>query len=314
MLGRTAANLFWLARYMERAENIARLLDVGYRVSLTPGLGEGHREQWDSTLRAAGVADLFYQRHETASLEAIRDFLLFDPSNDSSVYQCLATARNNARAVRAAITTEMWEALNATWLNYSQLKPSRIAANDLPALLDRIKRDTAQFRGAMLNTILRNDGYCFCQLGTFIERADETARILDVKYYVLLPRAELVGSELDLQQWGMILRAASAHRSYRHVYRDRYKARNIAEFLILRREMPRSLAHCYGWIAETLTDLERFYGARYDCHDMAEAINAGLRDSDMEAIFAEGLHEFLGAFIVKNNALGAELARTYNFN
>ena len=314
MLGRTAANLYWLARYMERAENIARLLDVGYRVSLTPGLAEGHREQWDSTLRAAGVADAFYQRHETANLAAIRDFLLFDSQNPSSVYQCLATARNNARAVRAAITTEMWEALNATWLDYSQIKPGRIAANDLPALLDRIKRDTAQFRGAMLNTILRNDGYCFCQLGTFMERADDTARILDVKYYVLLPRADLVGSDIDLQQWGMILRAASAHRSYRHVYRDRYKAWNIAEFLILRREMPRSLAHSYGWIADTLAELERFYDARYECHDMADAIHAELRDSDMEAIFAQGLHEFLGEFIAKNNALSDTLARTYNFH
>lgn len=313
MLGRTASSLYWLSRYMERAENIARLVDVGYRVSLTPGLSESHRDQWKSTLQAAGVTQDFFAEHETADLSAIRDFMLFDPDNPSSVLHCLGAARTNARAVRTAITTEMWEAVNATWLDYSQIRSSRVSANDLPALLEKIKRNTAQFRGSMLNTILRDDGYSFCQLGVFNERADNTARILDVKYYVLLPRADLVGSDVDLRQWATILRAASAHRSYRHVYRDRYKPYNIAEFLILRREMPRSLAHCYQWITGTLSDLERLYGKRYECHDIAESIYSGLSEGDMESVFAQGLHEFLAEFIARNNALGQSVAQTYNF-
>ena len=240
MLGRTASSLYWICCYMERAENMARLLDVGYRMSLGPGLGGGHGEQWESTLQVAAVAADFHARHKEATLAHIRDFMLFDEANSSSVRNCLLSARWNARSVRAAITTEMWESINGTWLEFSAIRPQRLSSNDLPALFEWIKRNTAQFRGAMLNTILRDEGYAFLQLGTFNERADNTARILDVKYYVLLPRTDLVGSDLDNDQWSMILRAASGHRSYRHLYRDRYRAWNIADFLILRHEMPRS--------------------------------------------------------------------------
>lgn len=314
MLGRAAASLYWMCRYMERAENMARLLDVGYRMSLSPGLDGGHREQWDSTLQAAALAPAFYERNDEPSLAAVRDFMLFDADNAGSVRNCLLAARSNARSVRTAITTEMWESINGTWLEFDRIRPSAVSSNDLPALLDWIKRNTAQFRGAMLNTILRDDGYAFAQLGTFIERADNTARILDVKYYVLLPRSDLVGSDLDNRQWSMILRAASAHRSYRHVYRDRHKAWNIADFLILRHEMPRSLAHCYSWITSTLRDLEAFYGTRYECHDLGERIYDQLNKGDMEVIFQSGLHEFLTEFIASNNALGTSVAESYNFN
>ncbi|MEC9343445.1 MAG: alpha-E domain-containing protein, partial [Pseudomonadota bacterium] len=285
MLGRTASSLYWLCRYMERAENMARLLDVGYRMSLDPGLTEAEREQWDSTLQAAATASSFFERYDKATLAQVRDFMLFDEANHSSVRNCLLQARSNARSVRTAITTEMWESVNTTWLEFSRIRPSSISANDLPSLLDWIKRNTAQFRGAMLNTILRDDGYCFCQIGTFTERADNTARIMDVKYFVLLPRSVLVGSELDNRQWSMILRAASAHRSYRHVYRDRYKAWNIADFLILRSEMPRSLAHCYEWISSTLDILDELYGTRYECHDIGQRIHEELKNGDMDVIF-----------------------------
>ncbi len=314
MLGRAASSLYWMCRYMERAENIARLLDVGTRMSLTPGLDGAHRDQWESTLQAAGMAQAFYAKKQQATLSAVRDYMLFDPANPSSVLSCIVQARSNARSVRTSITTEMWESLNETFTEFSQIRPASINANDLPALLDHIKRDTARFRGAMLNTILRDDGYAFCQLGVFTERADNTARILDVKYYVLLPSSDLVGSDVDLQQWSMILRAASAHRSYRHVYRDRYKASNIADFLILRREMPRSMAHCYQWINTSLDQLEAMYGTSYACHKQARAIQAGLAGGSMDQIFRQGLHEFLGDFILSNNALGALVAQSYNFN
>lgn len=314
MLGRTASSLYWMCRYVERAENIARLLDVGTRMSLTPGLDSGHREQWDSTLQAAGMAEAFHALKQPTSLSAVRDFMLFDDQNPSSVLSCIAAARSNARSVRTAITTEMWESINETWLQFSQILPSSVLANDLPTMLDAIKRDTARFRGAMLNTKLRDDGYSFCQLGVFNERADNTARILDVKYYVLLPSSDLIGSEVDLKQWAMILRAVSAHRSYRHVYRDRYKAWNITEFLILRREMPRSLAHCYQWINATLDQLETFYGNRNACHHQARAIQASLAEGSMDAIFRKGLHEFLSEFILANESLGASIANSYNFN
>ncbi|MEZ5872720.1 MAG: alpha-E domain-containing protein [Nitratireductor sp.] len=313
MLGRTASNLFWLSRYMERAENMARLLDVGYRMSLTPGLDTGHREQWDSTLQAAALSEAFHQMHEEALMPKVRDFMLFDENNPSSVRNCLLAARSNARSERTAITTEMWESINGTWLEFSQFKPSSVTVDELPRLLDWIKNNTAQFRGAMLNTKLRDDGFSFLQLGVFNERADNTARILDVKYYVLLPRSELVGSDVDMQQWMMILRAASAHRSYRHVYRDTYKAWNIADFLILRKEMPRSLSHCYSWINTTMDDLEDYYGIRLECHDHAKSTHLQLRNAKMDVIFQTGLHEFLSDFIQQNNNLGASIAESYNF-
>lgn len=313
MLGRTASNLFWISRFMERAENMARMLDVGYRVSLTPGLDSGHREQWESTLHAAGIAEAFSERYEEAEVARICDFMLFDRENAASVYSCLASARNNARAVRTAITSEMWQSINTTWLEFSGFEPSRDFTRDIPRLVDWIKRNTAQFRGTMLNTLMRTDGYSFSQLGAFIERADNTARILDVKYYVLLPRTELVGSNLDMSQWTTILRAASAHRSYKHAYRDRFKAWNIAEFLILRREMPRSLAHCYGWISSTLDDLEHYYGNRYDCHELCLRVDDTLKHSDMELIFQGGLHEFLTNFIASNNSLAMTISEDYNF-
>src|SRR6202008_2673876 len=187
--------------------------------------------------------------------------VLFDPANPSSVYSCLATARRNARAQRTALTREMWESLNAAWTELPAIHAAPLAPNALPPLLDWIKERSAMFRGALLNTILRNDTFCFSQLGTFLERADNTARILDVKYYVLLPHNEIVGGEIDSVQWAAILRSVSAHRSYRWVYKDSYKPWQIADYLILNRQMPRSLHSCYEEIVSALDQLGGFYGA-----------------------------------------------------
>ena len=205
--------------------------------------------------------------------------MLFDADNPSSVYSCLATARRNARAQRTALTREMWESLNAAWIEFSAIDPTTLASNELPPLFDWIKERSALFRGALLNTILRNDTFYFNQLGTFLERADNTARILDVKYYVLLPHSELVGGEIDSVQWAAILRSVSAHRSYRWVYKDSYKPWRIADYLILNRQMPRSLRSCYEEIVPALDELGRFYGAataaRALAHDDAAAAGGG---------------------------------------
>ncbi len=313
MLGRTAANLFWLSRYVERAENMARLLDVGSRMALMPGADSGYQEQWRSILQAAAVDQAYSSRHEDVTAEAVAQFMLFDKNNPSSVHSCLKTARDNARAVRAAITTDMWESLNATWLEFSEIRPSSASRNKLPDLLDWIKSSSHQFRGALLGTILRDDGFSFSQLGVFTERADNTTRILDMKYYVLLPRSAAVGGDVDSQQWAMILRAASAHRSYRHVYSGRYTAWNIADFLILRPEMPRSLHFCYRYLHSTLSDLERMYGERCECHDLAWETLSTLSTSTMTGIFQDGLHEFLSEFISGNNRLTESISYHYNF-
>src|SRR5262245_50141678 len=267
MLGRTAASLFWMSRYVERAENMARLLEVGYRISLMPGAIEGHRDEWRSTLTSAACEQSYFAKHKKIGAGHVINHLLFDEDNPSSVKSCVRSARNNGRAVRTALTRDLWESLNGTWNELAGVKPQSITADRLPGFLDWIKQRAMLFRGALLGTMLRGDTYYFSQAGTFIERADNTARILDVKYYILLPQPTDVGSELDMQQWATILRSVSAHRSYRWHFRDsRYRPWLVAEFLILREQMPRSLIFCYQWINASLSGLETLYGKRYECH------------------------------------------------
>jgi uncharacterized alpha-E superfamily protein len=313
MLGRTANDLFWMSRYVERAESMARLLEVGYRIALLPREGHGQDEEWRSTLRSAGCEQGYLAKHGRYETSKVVDFMLFDPDNPSSAYSCLATARRNARAQRTALTREMWESLNSAWIAFTAIDPARLASDKLPPLFDWIKERSALFRGALLNTILRNDTFCFNQLGTFLERADNTARILDVKYYVLLPHNELVGGEIDNVQWAAILRSVSAHRSYRWVYKDTYKPWQIADYLILNRQMPRSLRSCYEEIMQALVELGHFYAARDGPQVLAGDILRQLADGDMNAIFRSGLHEFLTEFIARNDRLGREISSTYHF-
>jgi len=314
MLGRTAESLFWMSRYVERAEATARLTEAGFRITLTPRLdGDGASGEWRSTLTSAGVLDAFLARHTEVGHETALRFLLFDPANSSSVRSCIETARTNGRVVRTKITRDMWEALNMTWLGLTQVDQTAATGARLPDFLDWVRERTAQFRGAMLGTILRDDTYYFSQLGAFIERADCTARILDVKYYVLLPSNTLVGGEADTYQWETILRSVSAHRSYRHVFHDRYRPWNVAEYLILRPEMPRSLRFCYDWLARTLDDLCEFYGARSGAAELARETRALLAASQMEVIFQSGLHEFLQDFMARNNRLARQIREDYRF-
>jgi uncharacterized alpha-E superfamily protein len=301
-----------MARYMERAENMARLLEVGHRLAMLPK-ADGAAE-WRSTLRSAGCEAAFVARHGAFERDAVVDFLLLDRSNPSSVQACLAAARRNARAQRAAITRDMWESLNGAWNDYSAHAHARMASNELPVLFDWIRERSALFRGALLNSILRNDTFHFSQLGTHIERADNTARILDVKYYVLLPRNEIVGGGLDSAQWAAILRAVSAHRSFRWVYPQAFKPWNIADFLILNPRMPRSLRACYNQIVPALDALRAEYGVDTPCQPAAAEVMRRLEAGDISGVFKHGLHEFLAEFIAANNALAFEIAQSHHFN
>ncbi|MBK8085763.1 MAG: alpha-E domain-containing protein [Devosia sp.] len=313
MLGRTAQNLFWLSRYIERAENMARMFEVGYRMSLTSRREGSASEHLISMMQAAEVEEGFSRKHKQADVNAVAHYMIFDEENPSSVRSCLLAARTNARSVRTALTIEMWESINAAWLEFAEIRPRDVTGARLQELLGWIKQVSHTYRGALLSTFLRDAGYAFSQIGNFVERADNTARILDMKYYVLLPRATLVGGDVDIQQWTMILRAASAHRSYRHVYHDRYKAWNIADYLILRPEMPRSLGFCVSWINRTIDMLEEIYGARTAGHDAADAVTELLEGTTVDRIFEYGLHEFLTEFINRNNRMTDALAESYNF-
>ncbi len=305
--------MFWLSRYVERAENMARLLEVGYRMSLTSRREGGASEHLISMMQAAEVDENFAAKHDVADVDTVAHYMMFDPDNSSSVYSCLQAARTNARSVRTAITTDMWESMNGAWLEFSQIKPRDVRGAKLLGLLQWVKQRSHEFRGALLGTILRDDGFAFLQLGNFVERADNTARILDMKYYVLLPRSTLVGGELDIQQWTLILRAASAHRAYRHVYHDRYKANNIADFLILRPEMPRSLIFCARYVQQNLDMLAEIYGRREKCHEASDQLMTLVEGASMDTIFSHGLHEFLIEFISRNNQVTDALSESYNF-
>lgn len=313
MLGRAANDLYWLARYIERAENMARLIEVGYRIVLLPRAGEGYHQEWQSTLESAGCLTGYKARHGELDTPKVIDYMLFDTTNPSSIATCLASARHNGRAQRTALTRDMWESLNSAWLEFSAIKPGSVTSNSLPELLDWIRSRSALYRGSLMNTILRNDTYYFSQLGTFIERADSTSRILDVKYYHLLPSTEMVGSGTDNFQWTSILRSVSAHRSYRWVFKDSYKPWKIADYLMLNRQMPRSLRSCYDELNIALNDLGILYGQRHPCHATAAATRDLLIEGDIKRIFQTGLHEFVQDFIGRNNKLGSEISQAYHF-
>jgi uncharacterized alpha-E superfamily protein len=312
MLSRTADNLFWLSRYVERAENMARLMEMGYRMALMPAVVDGNRSEWQSVLSASGCA-AGYDPDAPLRQEEVANFLIFNRDNPSSIINCFEYARANARAMRTAITAEMWEALNNALMELRRPSMHNLARNELPEFIDWVKKQGALFRGATDSTILRNDGYDFIRLGTFIERADNTARLLDVKYYVLLPETSMVGDGVDNYQWTTVLRAASSLRAFHWVYRDDYSPHRIAHFLILNPFSPRSLAHCAEQITQHLERLARHYGQRHSVHRQAVEMYSLLTQSDMDEIFSTGLHEFLTDFQGRNRVLSLAIADAYHF-
>ena len=312
LLGRVANGLYWMNRYIERAENMARLVDAGLRMALTRT--QGAEDEWKSVLLSAGADVGFSAKYSEYTVGAVSDFLIRDTSNPSSSMSSMETARFNARMVRTALTRETWEAINEAWMALKRMLAKPIDERDLPQVLDAIKRETALIRGAFYGTMLRNEIFDFAQIGTYVERADNTARILDVKYYVLLPSVSWVGSTLDNYQWESILRSVSAHRSYRWVYDAEYRPTNIADYLILNGRMPRSLTFCYRFIVEHLNFRAEDYGERLPCHDTAGETLARLKAGSMKEIFDTGLHEFLDGFIASNHRFGMQIAEDYRFD
>lgn len=314
MLSRTAENLFWLARYVERAENTARLLEMGYRLSLLPASAHGPRSEWGSVLDASRTRGGFEAIHgDDVRKQTVADYLLFDPGNPSSVTSCLDRARANARAMRIALTTEMWVAINDAWLAWQQVLPSRASGGGLRDVLEWIRRQGSLFRGTTDGTLMRVDGYEFIGIGTALERADNMARLLDVKYYLLLPGGSAIGSGIDHYQWATVLHAASSLRAYHWTYKTDVSPRNIADFLILNPFSPRSMHHCYRMLGERLNGLGRLYGRRHACHaDVNESVTM-LSDLTIDEIFAAGLHEFLDDFIARTGRLHGSIASAYHF-
>ena len=311
MLGKTAGGLYWMFRFLERSENTARLVEAGFRIALTRS--SDPESEWKSVLTTAGVRMNYDRKYDGYSaLDAI-DFLLRDTDNPSSVMSSINNARTNARLVRTALTTEVWEAVNESWMAMKTVLKTPVTETKLPEVLGEIRRHTALVRGAVHGTMLRNDIFDFTQMGIAIERADNTARIIDVKYYTLLPSASFVGSALDNVQWETILRSVSAYRSFRWLNNDDISPMSIADFLIFDSRFPRSLSFCSRILEENLGYLAKDYGTRLPCHDMIDAQRERLRSSTIETVFEEGLHQFITSFIRENNAIGLQIEQDYRF-
>jgi uncharacterized alpha-E superfamily protein len=309
MLSRVASSLYWMNRYVERAENTARVLDVAWRMSLLvkePGL---QAQEWSAPLVITGALDGFPGGAEAAGAREVLAYMALDPQNPSSIYACARQARENARAVRGAITSEMWEVVNATWLELQQIDARRLQSRGVSPFFDWVKERSHLFRGVTFGTLLRDEAYWFSRLGTHIERADSTARILDVKYHVLLPSIEAVGGAVDYYQWSAVLRSVSAFESYRKVYRDVITPLRLAELMILDQDMPRSLHFSLMQACDTL---ERVRNDRSDeCLRQAGLLLSQLRYGRVGDIFEAGLHEYLTAFLDSTKRLSDEIDRAF---
>lgn len=310
MLGKTAGGLYWMFRYLERSENTARLVEAGQRIALTRSSAD---DEWISVLQTASVLWGYRQKYDEVTKENAIDWMLRDRDNPSSVLSVVESARNNARMVRTALTREVWESVNDCWMALKAALARRVSERDLPHVLTLIRQKSAFVRGALTGTMLRNDIYNFARIGTFIERADNTARILDVKYWVLLPSAQAVGSSLDNVQWETILRSVSAEGGFRMTYGQSARPREIAQFLILDKRMPRSLAFCAEKISDNLSYVARDYGEELKVHDLARQLAQGTLDITIDQIIESGLHEYIQEFLTATAAIGAQTEVDYRF-
>ena len=307
MLSRVADRIFWMSRQMERAENMARILGVASNMVLF-GTKETREQNLLAPLTITDSAERYFETRKLVTFDALMEFLALDPQNSSSIYSCLKWARENAHAVRWQITSEMWETLNTTWIDMKRVRRADLVGAGATKFFDWVKDRSHLFRGVTYGTILRGEAFNFSRLGTFLERADNTARILDVKYHVLLPSVKDVGGALDYYQWTALLRSVSAYETYRSLYRDQIFPIKVAQLLILERRMPRSLAACFEQITQAM---ERIEGQDRAAKRLASELHARLTNADIGEIFQDGLHEYLTECIADMHELGGRIQRAY---
>jgi uncharacterized alpha-E superfamily protein len=309
MLSSTADHLYWMARSMERAENTARMLDITYRMSLLKHSMLEPAQEWSAMLSISGLHEAFAKNYDEINQDNVIKFMSLDEGNPVSIYNSLHSARENARAVRGTITSEMWEALNHTWLQMSSMQTHSIERDGVSNFFEWVKERSHLSRGITYGTLLRDDAFRFLRLGTFLERADNTARILDVKYHILLPSLQDVGGAADYYQWGALLRSVSAFETYRRVYRDAITPRRVAELLILRADMPRSLHACMVQVHDQVEELNGPKSG--DLVRLSGRLHAELRYGKIEDIIAQGLHEYLTDIVSRIYALSDCINTTY---
>ena len=312
MLSRTAENLYWTARYLERADSIVRLLEVAYRISLIPNTKEGYDNEWESILSTSGIKNEYLSIYKEIKKEKIEFFLLFDDRNFSSVKNCITNARENIKMVRTAVTLEVWNAVNSFFYNYYDLTKKKYYSKDLPEIIDLVKRNVNLIKGTIINTQLLNDGFDFLILGNYFERADFTARIIDVKYFILLPSTSLIGTQIDNFQWSLMLRSVSSYRAFKWAYgNSEIDYIKIIDFLILNDKCPRSLYFSVEKINFHFNRLKKNYKQVSSISPKIEKLFKKLRKLSVNDILEEGLHDFLISFIEEIAAVYQDLQRKY---
>lgn len=312
MLSRTADHLFWMARYTERAENTARMLDVNLQTEMLPRSAGAAEQGWRAMLGISELLPAFEQKYARIGRREVLEFMVRDPANPSSIVSCLTQARENARAVRGVLTTEVWETHNTTWLQLHELLDDGVLERDPSEFFEWVKHRSHLSRGVSIGTMLKDEAFHFMRLGTFLERADNTARILDVKFHgagrdaCARPEEE---AQHDFYYWAAILRSVSDFEIYRKVYRDVITPQRVAELLMLRADMPRSLLACMEEVVNNLHQVRNDLSA--ETERFACKLHAELKFANIDEILAAGLHDYLTGFLENIYALGNRVSRDF---
>ena len=315
MLSRTADHLYWMARYTERAENTARLLDVNYQASLLPQSDTDAQIGWQGLLSISELTANYHARYGAINPRNVMDFMVRDESNPSSILSCLAAARENARAVRGSLTTEVWETQNQTWLELKRMIKTGELERDPAQFFEWVKFRSHLSRGVTLGTMLMDESLHFMRLGTFLERADNTARLVDVKFHAVAndfygnTSANIKDQEYDFYHWSAVLRSVSGFEIYRKVYRDVIKPERVAELLILRPDMPRSLHASMDQVVSNLALVAS--DPQSETLRRAGKLRSELQYGRIDEILATGLHAYLTQFLDRVNDLGLHVSREF---
>ena len=306
MLSRTADHLFWMARYTERAENTARMLDVCLQHSLMPQSALAAQQGWRSMLGVSELEEAFDARHAALTQKEVIDFMVRDRQNPSSIASCLTGARESARAVRGTLTTEVWETENTTWLELQWHLKSGMLEHNPAQFLEWVKHRSHLSRGVTIGTMLQDEALSFIRLGTFLERADNTARILDVKFKFMAADTLTAGAQGEFYNLAALLRSVSAFEIYRKVYRDAITPARVAALLILQAKMPRSLVACMAAVVANLQDIRN--DLSHDTERLAGKLHSSLQFALIGDILEEGLHDFLTSFLAAIEDLGSRIS------
>ncbi|MGV0981062.1 MAG: alpha-E domain-containing protein [Polynucleobacter sp.] len=328
MLSRTADCLYWMARYTERAENTARMLDVNHQTSLLPQPAEFLEQSWKKLLTISKLEESFLQKYDVVTRENVLDFMIYETSNPSSIVSCLFAARENARVIRGKITSEAWETQNTTWLELQRILEARNQA-DPSRLLDWVKHRCHLFRGVMHGTMLKNEAFYFMNVGTLLERADNTARILETKYEgqaaLKVLRTDKQGKAVDgeiveaidgadgdffdFYHWAALLRSVSAFEIYRQIYSDQVTPKQVAQLLIFNKQMPRSLVSCVNELIPLIAEMKNQQSKEIE--RLLGKLKASLDYSDIDEVFSQGLEEFIEEFLERINHIADEFSNAY---